>query len=929
MPTEISPIDQLEVQEYSKENPRVAFGFEGENALLRPVARVPFKDENGNEVDLTDRVDMMRSRELWGVLQKDFFDREKLSDADLIDWLSDKSPDKKGYLIFGVAGNKGTRLVRGRQETFDLPEDEKGELQGWVFLDRYPQWQVVKEGRQKREMENVREMVALGIIPKPLEGQPPLQLAYAKLPGTEDNPTANGQMASAIRQLCAYVGVLDYLFHEQRIEKEVKKALHISIDTPITALNANQLVQFRAKGRELWENQSYKPTQIIACTISPRNPESMRVAEAAGFVRSPIRTGKGTIEGDNDYYYVLDWDKLDRIMKNKALQEKGDIFQKPENSKPVRNKRLSMPEPSPIDQHEMNPHLRYIDRVRRALTEPVIEKDGATTSWLELDKKVKPYNNPLEFSEHVHDAVYKFIRQKIPSFKERVPAFNGIKVEGKRTKIKNQALLEALVHNWFDEEVAPEGQRREVLLAVAAHVVERIETRTQKELLKHATPEQLKSLGLNPGLRNILVETMDVAEANDPFFLRFLAYSRLTDDTEPGTLDTALFLPDDKTAYTTATLFPKESKRMARGFRKIAQQRQNWQGMEGNEQGADAFAQYLNALSDFYEETDPQKAKVLEDQVLNTHFRQLYLTNFPILIIPPNEPSIKEPYYDPEMRVCLAYVNKEDQERYQRAKTAMARSLYIIGQEKFQKSMESAQVKDVVVLGNFGTSLVFNAAAQEKPYPLATLFLNEQRLAYDKAFPDFLLKWVDTHGQFSTKFTKDERKLVEFMSRMNTVLHEYSHFIHPDSDELRAKFGDEQLAKIDEVKAEIAYRGVLAHIVANEGLDGTREQWDLAMLASELQILRDDDGSDDAYNIACRYVLNPLFREGVVVFNEETKKYSITDYRRYEEIMRETTMNPLALYENLDTTPAKAAAWLKTAEKTNELVEEARDLLTA
>ena len=123
-----------------------------------------------------------------------------------------------------------------------------------------------------------------------------------------------------------------------------------------------------------------------------------------------------------------------------------------------------MPEHSPIEFHPLNRRLRYIDKVRSVLTAPDTEEDDTITTWQNLYKKVEPYHTALEFSENVHDTIYTFVAGKLPKFKKRVPAFQQAQGE----QIDDKDLLDALVHNWFDESVAPEGQRREVLLAVAA-----------------------------------------------------------------------------------------------------------------------------------------------------------------------------------------------------------------------------------------------------------------------------------------------------------------------------------------------------------------------------------------------------------------------------------------------------------------------------
>jgi hypothetical protein len=290
----VSPIDKLPIQDYSQ-NPRTEYRFVGQNAAIR-------------QIDHMDRLDMQRVRALQEQQQSDYFMQEDLSERQLLNWIKDKSP-RQQYLIFGVAGYKSTSYTEtGEKTTTPLPETEQGELQGWIYIDRFP----------SRE---VKKMVKAGIIPEPIPGQDVLQIQHGKFPGTPDKPTPNGQMASALRQMYGLIGHIDYFFHKDRIEKQARIRAHIHPDTSLDNLTAEELVAFKTQEDVLWQEQGTKPTQIVAGTISPRNKESMRVAEATGRVRAEKTLGHGTIEGDEDYYYILDWDKFSQIMQEQALNE--------------------------------------------------------------------------------------------------------------------------------------------------------------------------------------------------------------------------------------------------------------------------------------------------------------------------------------------------------------------------------------------------------------------------------------------------------------------------------------------------------------------------------------------------------------------------------------------------------------------------------
>lgn len=279
-------MSKLPVQNYSQ-NPRKAYGFAGETSLLRPI-------------DATDRTDMRRVRALQDKQQDDFFIKENMSDQDLVDWINDRKKTERtdNYLIFGVAGDKAKQDGR----VVELPVREKGELQGWLYLNP------ATATRQK-------ELVDKGIISPPLEGQPPFMIAFVKFPGTPSNPTLGGQMASALRQACALMGPVDYSFHAKRIHSQALQQLGLNVDD---LSDPAKLVQARQKEAELWRKHDMKPTQIIFGTVSPRNKESIRAVESAGFVRAK-EMAKGTSD-EFDYVYVLDWDKLHEKMQQQVMQ---------------------------------------------------------------------------------------------------------------------------------------------------------------------------------------------------------------------------------------------------------------------------------------------------------------------------------------------------------------------------------------------------------------------------------------------------------------------------------------------------------------------------------------------------------------------------------------------------------------------------------
>src|SRR6185312_3543354 len=115
------------------------------------------------------------------------------------------------------------------------------------------------------------------------------------------------------------------------------------------------------------------------------------------------------------------------------------------------------------------------------------------------------------------------------------------------------------------------------------------------------------------------------------------------------------------------------------------------------------------------------------------------------------------------------------------------------------------------------------------------------------------------------------------------------------------RLGEEPHTTINEMKAEIMFRPLLPSIIEKKGVEGTKEQWAIATLASALQQVHDQpEDADDDYFAAGVYSLNTLFKEGVVIQEEE--KFRITDYDSYYAVLTKDALEIKALYENADMT---------------------------
>jgi hypothetical protein len=134
-------------------------------------------------------------------------------------------------------------------------KEEIGELQGWV--DIY--WSDYR-----------KVAIEKNLVPYKTKKDMVLELAYARLPNAAPN-----QMASAVRQVC---------------------------------MQLSQIDAFRQK------EDAVSPELIVTTRVLPTNQNSIQVAEAAGFEY------KGQIQGDEDLwnFYMLNWEKLNEIMHQKA-----------------------------------------------------------------------------------------------------------------------------------------------------------------------------------------------------------------------------------------------------------------------------------------------------------------------------------------------------------------------------------------------------------------------------------------------------------------------------------------------------------------------------------------------------------------------------------------------------------------------------------
>ncbi len=525
--------------------------------------------------------------------------------------------------------------------------------------------------------------------------------------------------------------------------------------------------------------------------------------------------------------------------------------------------------------------------------EPEEDAEGRSKNWRELWREVKPWENGIELSDNIRESVRDYIAKRMPKVKESASALQDL---------PDEELLNALTHNWFEEVEGVRGERQEVLLAVMAHVVKRIEKRAYADILESADEAALAKIGLDAGTRELTASLLDASIKTDPLFIRFLAYSQLSGTPPDEASGTAFFVPGSDTPHTIAELFPHETQFMARRLQQIAEAGGAWTEKEGGE----IFREYVRVLGDFYREKDPARAMGHHQKAYGL-YEALMKTNFPVILTLPTEGYYQEPYFDPEMRISLLTPDSvAEEDLFRKAQGAMADSLNVLGEERFAEFMRAQPLHSGIAIGSYGVNLSFNAVAQEKPAIL--LYLNEQMRTCDRSFWQFVERIENAEEAFAGMDRSKKSGMIERMSRMNTMLHEFAHAIYHDDGAESARMGREPLTAIKEVKAETLYRPLVPAVIEKGGLDGTREQWAVAILASSLQILHSEP-LGDPYYYSTVYTLNDLFAKGAVVF--ENDRLRIEDVNAFYDVQRRSGEELLGLYRDTGMSEQKATAWIR------------------
>lgn len=545
-------------------------------------------------------------------------------------------------------------------------------------------------------------------------------------------------------------------------------------------------------------------------------------------------------------------------------------------------------EKSPIEHRRLNSLKKAFQILNRP--EEVESEKGEVEKvrWLDLYKKIGDFESSTDLSDKIRETAVKWVKNKIPELKKNISAI---------ANLPDEKLSSALVQNWFSELPEVEGQRRETLLAGMASVVKRIETRMWYKKLEQMDEKDLEKMGVKKSERDLLIELLKTGSKTNPLFVRFLAYSRLTPEASKKADLQKFEVPGKKGLFSLSQMFPKETGQLSNKFKKIHEksEKEEW----ADEPGGDDMANFLGLMSEIYSEnTTAEQAQKLQKEIEKASDK-LIKSGFPIVIIPSTEGIYKERYIDPEIRICLRSKDcKEQDQKFEKAKDAMVKCLKKDNLNEFAESLENKHTESLMEIGEFGVNLVFKGVAQESK-GTNIMFINEQRRSYDLNFS----KYLDLIGNSNSAFseTTDEQK--QEMARTCSMLHEFSH-LHIENSDGSSRLGKEAEAIICEVEAESIYRAYLPEIIAQQGLDGTKEQWACAMLATSLQMLKDPE----SYANAAGFTLKSSIDKGAISW--DGNKLKINDIEMLFKIQQESARQVLGLFEDTGMTDEKAKSWV-------------------
>ncbi len=527
--------------------------------------------------------------------------------------------------------------------------------------------------------------------------------------------------------------------------------------------------------------------------------------------------------------------------------------------------------------------------------------EGYTEWKKDLPEKIGPWEDSLELFDNVQKAVLEQVKDKVLTFKDKIPAIS---------EISEEDITDALVNNWFEGVPETEGQRREVLLMVAAHVIKHMETSAYQEIIANASENELEKLGLNSELRDVATKTLDASMRVDNLFIRSSAFSGLSPKAPEQATLSHFYLPSDKNPHTINELFPRDTQYISRKFKEISEMPVDWKRIPGGE----TFKEYSNALSIAYQEKDVDKIDACYEKV-NELYGKSALSDFPVLIVPPEYTwTYSPPYHQQELRVCLKDKNCIEKEKnILSIQKTMAEALKKNDYPELGKTVEEKKIKVVNSTGDYGVNLSAKAIAQEGD-PIIIIYLGEQKKVYRKMLEDknFKIEGMD-------------EKRGEEINFLTTALHELGH-CHKNEDPALERFGEEAKIIIEDAKAEQIYRWLMPQMIKQGSIDEDRKQLAIGMVENSLEWIFDSP-EDDPYYSAAIYTLNKLVEQKIVDFDFKTGTASIKDVDGFYKANKELSKNVLGLYKDESMNEKKAAKWVKQNCSPNKTVQKISDFV--
>ncbi|MDD5750079.1 MAG: hypothetical protein PHU56_00280 [Candidatus Pacebacteria bacterium] len=549
--------------------------------------------------------------------------------------------------------------------------------------------------------------------------------------------------------------------------------------------------------------------------------------------------------------------------------------------------------------------LNYISSSLKLLKPERTEKENGQVEeerWQDLHERVGGFENSIDLSDQIRKIAVEWVGKKIPELKKEAPTLKNL---------PDEKLSFALANNWFSELPEVEGQRREVLLAVMASVAKRIEARMWYKTLERMDENDLNKMGIDSSERDLLADLLKTGSKANPLFVRFLAYSQLSPEASKKAGLQMFDVPGQKELFSLSRMFPKETGFLSAKFKKLFEDSKDkaW----SNKPGGQEMARLLELMSKIYaKDTSAPEAQSLQEQI-DQASDELIKSAFPIAIIPSMEGMYKEKHVDPEIKICVKSRDcLEQDKKFEKAKNVMADCLEKSGLKKFAESLSEKKTQSLIDIGEFGVNVAFKAVAQESK-GTNVIFVNEQRRSYDANFS----KYLDLISNAKEAFAGISEEQKQAMARMLSMFHEYSH-LHPEESTGAKRLGEKAEAVICEAEADSVYRAFLPEIIEQGGIEGTKEQWACAMLASSLQELKDPE----SYAKSGAYTLKAALQEGAISWN--ANHLTINDYDKLFAIQRKSAQEILSLYKDTAMTESKANAWVNKncLDKTvNEIIE--------